>query len=221
MNGQTDRAALGGDGPGDALADPPVGVGAEAETTGGIELFHGPLQPERSLLDQIQDFHAPLLVLLGHRHHQAQVGLNHVVFGSPPVAEGQLQILSLQLGLLSPGLIAQVNPLLQLGQGQSCRPGPFLLGWPVAVLVGFPALQFFETVQFTDGGIALSQLPLLEQQCFAALHQTGQGDLLLIGEQVDPADVLEIKPQQIRCAAAAALTGPPGPSGLAGQKLAL
>ena len=59
------------------------------------------------------------------------------------------------------------------------------------------------------------------QVCAAALHQTGQGGLLFIGEQVDPADVLEIKPQQIRGAAAAALTGPPGPSGLAGQKLAL
>ncbi len=91
----------------------------------------------------------------------------------------------------------------------------------MAVLVRFAALQFFETMQFTDGGIAFGQLPLLEQQGFAALHQTGQGDLLLIGEQVDPADVLEIKPQQIRRTAAAALTGPPSPSGLAGQKLAL
>ena len=40
-----------------------------------------------------------------------------------------------------------------------------------------------------------AELPLLEQQCFGRVRQqlqAGQraGDLLLIGEQVDPADVL-------------------------------
>ena len=69
--------------------------------------------------------------------------------------------------------------------------------------------------------MAFGQIPLLKQQCFAALNQTGQGDFLFIGQQVDPANVLEIKPQQIRRAAAAAITGSPCPSGLAGQKLAL
>ena len=163
MDGQTNGAALGGDGPGDALSDPPVGVGAEAEAAGGVELLHSPFQPERPFLDQVQDFHTPLLVLLGHGHHQPQVGLNHVVLGPSTVAEGQLQIFGFQLGLLSPDLISQVDPLLQFLQGQAGRPGPFLLGRPVAVLVRFAALQLFETMQFSDGRMAVGQLPLLVQ----------------------------------------------------------
>jgi hypothetical protein len=91
----------------------------------------------------------------------------------------------------------------------------------VAVLVRFAALQFFETMQLPDGRMAFGQIPLLVQQGFAALHQTRQCDLLFVGEKVDAANVLEIKPQQIRRAAAAALTGSPCPSGLTGQKLAL
>ena len=152
-------------------------------------------------------------------HHQAQVGLNHLVFGSPPIAEGQLQIFGLQLGLFRPRLIAPVNSLLQLGQGQSGGPGPFLLRWPVAVLVGFAALQFFEAMQFGDGRVTAGQLPLLLQESFPSLDETGQGDLLLIGEKVHPANVLQVQAQQIRGAAATAFTGIPCRSGFARQVL--
>jgi hypothetical protein len=91
----------------------------------------------------------------------------------------------------------------------------------VAVLVRFAALQFFETMQFPDGCMAFGQIPLLMQQGFAALHQTRKHDLLFVGEKVDSANVLEVKPQQIRRTAAAAFTGSPCPSGLTGQELAV
>ena len=88
----------------------------------------------------------------------------------------------------------------------------------MAVLVGFPALQFLQPVQFSDGGITVGQFTLLLQQGFAPLHQPGQGHLLLIGQQIHPADVLQIQPQQIR-RAAAPLAGFPGPSRLTGQRI--
>ena len=56
------------------------------------------------------------------------------------------------------------------------------------------------------------------QQGFPPLYKPGQGHLFFIGEQIDSADVLEIKPQQIRGAGAAAIQGLPCPSGLAWQR---
>ena len=37
----------------------------------------------------------------------------------------------------------------------------------------------------------------LLQQSLAPLHQAGQGELLLLAQQVNPADVLEIQPHQV------------------------
>ena len=88
----------------------------------------------------------------------------------------------------------------------------------MAVLIGFPTLQFLKAVQLSDGGVTGGQIPLLLQQSLTSLHQPGQRHLLLIGEQINPADVLQVQPQQICRAAAAAIAGFPGPSGLTGQR---
>ena len=218
MHRQPDRAALGGNCSSHALPDPPVGVGAEAETAGWIEFLHSTLQAEGAFLHEIQQLHAPLLILLGHRDHQPKIGLDHVVFGATPLAQCQFQLLGLKAGLDSPGLVTGLDPLLQILQSQTRCPGPLLFGRPVAVAVGFLALQFLQSVQFSDGDIAVGQLSLLLQQGFAALHQPGKGHLLLVRQQIHPPDVLQIQPQQIR-GAAAAIAGFPGPSCLTGQRL--
>ena len=88
----------------------------------------------------------------------------------------------------------------------------------MAVLVGLSALQFLEAVQLTNGGIAAGQIPLLVQQRFPPLHQPSQCHLLFIGQQINPADVLQVQPQQIR-RAAAPIAGFPGPSWLTGQRI--
>ena len=88
----------------------------------------------------------------------------------------------------------------------------------MAVLIGFPTLQFLKAVQLSDGGVTGGQIPLLLQQSLTSLHQPGQRHLLLIGEQINPANVLQVQPQQICRAAAAAVAGFPGPSGLTGQR---
>ena len=87
----------------------------------------------------------------------------------------------------------------------------------MAVLIGFSALELFKTMQLADRRIAACQVALLFEEAFASLDKARQGHLLLIGEQIHPADVLQIQPKQI-CRAASAFAGLPCPSGLAGQE---
>ena len=87
MNRQSDGAALIGDGAGDRLADPPGGVGGEFVALLVIELLSCTDQAEGTLLDQVLEAQAPVHVLLGDRHHQPQVRLNHLFLG--PTAEHQ------------------------------------------------------------------------------------------------------------------------------------
>lgn len=65
MYRQPDRAALAGEGPGDALMNPPAGAGAEAKTPGEAVALYSPLQFQGAFLHQIQQVHAPALVFLG------------------------------------------------------------------------------------------------------------------------------------------------------------
>ena len=67
-----------GDGPGDGLTNPPSGIGAELVTLAVIELFHGPNQTDVTLLDHVQQGHAPADVFLGDADHQPQVSLGQV-----------------------------------------------------------------------------------------------------------------------------------------------
>ena len=64
------------------LADPPGRVGRELEAAAPVELLDGAVQPQRSLLDQVEERHAETAVALRDRNDQAQVRLDH-----PPLGE--------------------------------------------------------------------------------------------------------------------------------------
>ena len=109
--------------------------------------------------------------------------------------------------------------MLQVFQAEVGSSGPFLFGRPVAVLIGLAALQVLQAVQLVDGWIRICQLQLLLVQRLTPLHQTRQCHLFLIREQINPANVLQVKAQQIRRAAAAAsVTGLPCAWGLRWQR---
>src|SRR5690606_31854642 len=74
------------DGPGlvhdaalDGLADPPGGVGREAEAPLRVELLDRADQPEIAFLDQIEQRQAAVHVAPGDLHHQAQIALDHAL----------------------------------------------------------------------------------------------------------------------------------------------
>ena len=52
-----------------------------------VKLLSGTDQAERAFLNQVLEAQAPVHVLLGNRHHQAQVRLHHLFLG--PAAEHQ------------------------------------------------------------------------------------------------------------------------------------
>ena len=79
--GQADHPALVEERLHDLLADPPDGVGDEFESACGIEPARRTDQPEVALIDQVGEVEAAVLVLLGHRHHEAQVGLHQATHG--------------------------------------------------------------------------------------------------------------------------------------------
>ena len=81
VHGDADRAALVGDRAGDRLAYPPGRVGRELVAAAVVELLDRPDQPQRALLDQVEERQPAPDVALGDRHHQAQVRLDHVLLG--------------------------------------------------------------------------------------------------------------------------------------------
>jgi hypothetical protein len=83
VHGQAHRAALLGHRAADRLADPEGRVGREAEAAAVVELLDRADQPDRALLDQVQQGHAGVLALeaLGEMDDEAQVRLDHAVLG--------------------------------------------------------------------------------------------------------------------------------------------
>src|SRR5205814_5005863 len=61
------------------LPDPPGRIGRELETPAVVELLRRPCQPDRPLLDQVKKRQALAAVPLRDRHHQTEVGLNHLL----------------------------------------------------------------------------------------------------------------------------------------------
>ena len=76
-----DGPGLVGDRARDGLADPPGRVGRELEAAAVLELLHRLHQPDVAFLDQVEELHAAVGVLLGDGDHQAQVGLDHFLLG--------------------------------------------------------------------------------------------------------------------------------------------
>ncbi len=81
VHGDPDRAGLVRDRAGHGLPDPPGGVRGELVPAPVVELLDGPDQPERSLLDQVEERQPAAQVALRDRHDQAQVGLDHLLLG--------------------------------------------------------------------------------------------------------------------------------------------
>jgi len=134
----------------------------------------------------------PLLILLGHRHHQAQVGLDHAVAGAAAVMQRLLQLGHAQAAALGPGLMVLAQPLAQLRHRAAQMLGPLLHCWPMAQLRGQPLAIVFQGDQIRQLGRRGRQALALAQQAFPALHLAGQGELLLVAEQVNAADVLQV-----------------------------
>src|SRR5205085_10296829 len=59
------------------LADPPGGVRRELEVAAPVELLDGADQPDRPLLDQVDQGHAMAAIMLCDRDDQPQVRLDH------------------------------------------------------------------------------------------------------------------------------------------------
>jgi hypothetical protein len=95
---QAHRARLVHDGALDALADPPGGVGGKAETALGLELVDRAHQADVALLDQVEQHHAAVDVVLGDRDDQAQVMLDHLLARAEVAGLGQGREVRLLLG---------------------------------------------------------------------------------------------------------------------------
>src|SRR5436190_2288825 len=74
-----DRPGLVRQGAGDGLADPPGGVRRELEALAVVELLGRAHEPDRPLLDEIEEGQALVAVLLGDRDDEAQVRLDHLL----------------------------------------------------------------------------------------------------------------------------------------------
>jgi hypothetical protein len=61
------------------LADPPRRVGRELEALAVVELLDRAVQPDRAVLDQVEQRQAVALVALGDRNDQAQVRVDHLL----------------------------------------------------------------------------------------------------------------------------------------------
>jgi hypothetical protein len=93
-----DRARLVGERPRDGLADPPRGIGRELVAAAPVELLDRPDEPERALLDQVEEGQALVAVVLGDRDHEPEVRLDHALLGGAFAALDPLRELDLLRG---------------------------------------------------------------------------------------------------------------------------
>ena len=63
----------------DRLSYPPHRVGDKADPPGLVKSARGPDQPQIAFIDQIGKRYSLIAVLLGHRHHEAQIGAHEFV----------------------------------------------------------------------------------------------------------------------------------------------
>ena len=119
MHRQPDRAGRVGEPALDRLADPPHRVGGELVALGVVELLDRPDQAQVAFLHHVEQRQPAVAVLLGHRDHQPEVGLQHVGLGAAAVLGHQLQLPAVVLGQVRLGfeLVLREQPGLDpLGQ---------------------------------------------------------------------------------------------------------
>jgi hypothetical protein len=75
----SDDATLLGEGLQDRLTNPPDGVGDELDPLGLVEFVSCPNEAEIPFVDQVRQGHALILVLLGHRDDESEVGSDQLV----------------------------------------------------------------------------------------------------------------------------------------------
>src|SRR5918994_5204191 len=76
VNGDADGPPLVGNSPGYGLPDPPRRVRRELEALGRVELLGRPDETQVALLDQVEERHPAVAVLLGDGDDEPQVGLD-------------------------------------------------------------------------------------------------------------------------------------------------
>src|SRR5208282_1585670 len=81
VHGDADGAGLVRDRPGNGLANPPGGVGAELVAAAILILVDRAHQPGIAFLDEIQERETAVAVLLGDRHHQSEVAAGKFPLG--------------------------------------------------------------------------------------------------------------------------------------------
>ena len=113
-----------------------------------IELFSRTDQSEAAFLDQVLEAQAPIHVLLGDGHHQAQVGLHHLFLGASTEHQAPTEA----------------------DQGHLHQSGPFFFVWFAAVVAFELGRQLLEIEQVSD---LASQLNL-----FVGPQQADATDLL-------------------------------------------
>ena len=97
VDGHADRACLVGERPRDRLPNPPGRVRRELEPLAVIELLRRAHQPDRALLNQIEEWQALVAIPLRDRDDEAKVRLDHLLLGAMVAALdplGQLDLLS-------------------------------------------------------------------------------------------------------------------------------
>ena len=99
-----DRARLVGERAGDRLADPPGRVGRELEALAVVELLRRAHEPERALLDQVEERQALVAVVLRDRDDEPQVRLDHLLLRVEVAALDALGEVDLLLGGEQPDL---------------------------------------------------------------------------------------------------------------------
>jgi hypothetical protein len=79
VHGHADRARLVGKRTRDRLANPPGRIGRELEALAMVELLRRTHEPDRSLLDQVEEREALVAVPLRDRDDEAQVRFDHLL----------------------------------------------------------------------------------------------------------------------------------------------
>ena len=110
VDGYADRARLVRHAALHGLPDPPRRVRRELVTAAPVELLDRPDEPDDPLLDQVEQRDAVALVLLGDRHDEAEVGVDHQIFRFLVAVLdqlGQLHLLGGGQQLVAAGLVEE------------------------------------------------------------------------------------------------------------------